>query len=494
MGRSFERLGGAMKMFMTAFAWAMKAWRALGERRARTRTAAVVGLCAALAACSGGVSDDPATGAPPPVSVVSVAVADAFGAPVAGATVTATLGGVSVSGPTDAQGVVLLPVNGPSGSASVVVERPSFDDAVVTVPVTAGDVNTVAVTLDRTTAAAGGSLPVGSGGGTGGGGAPPVTVGDGRTRLSFEVELVVVDGGGRPIGTLGAGDFALLPCAPDAAREGDECMVGGDRDYTAVTAAPESLQLIPSGTAAPFAAVLLMDQSASIAQSDPTNARLFAAKSMLSTLGPDDQTLLAAFAALPNALIPTAPLSVYLPVRGRDDARAYFGDLDALGPLLGGNTPLYTSIDAVVAQIAADPAVPADKALAVVVFTDGRDNECGNAEACLAARERTIAQALANEVRLFTIGLSDQADTGALGELAQRTGGALLFAQTPEQLTPLYGSIGALLGRGAPTYRVRWTVETDAAGGFPAGGQLLGRVRVDADGSSFELPIVVAIP
>jgi hypothetical protein len=321
-----------------------------------------------------------------------------------------------------------------------------------------------------------------------------VTVGDGRTRLTFEVELFVVDADARPIGNLVAGDFALLPCTPDAARDGDECVVGGDRAYTAVTATPEHLESIPSSTAAPFAAVLLMDQSASIAQSDPTGARLFAAKSMLSALGPDDQALLAAFAAAPNALIPTAPLNVYLPVRGRDDAGAYFGDLDALGSLLGGNTPLYSSIDAVVAQIASDPAVPAGKALAVVVFTDGRDNECQEAAACLAARERTIAQAIASQVRLFTIGLSDQADTGALGELAQRTGGALLFAQSPEQLTPLYSAIGALLGRGAPTYRVRWTVETDAAGGFPAGGQLLGRVRVDADGSSFELPIVVAIP
>jgi hypothetical protein len=364
----------SMRALVAAFARALPWRRAQGAPRARFRTASVLGACAILAACSGGsgrAPDDGANSGPPTVGVVSVAVTDTFGSPVAGATVTATLDGSSVSGATDAQGLALLPVTWPSGTAEVVVVQDSFLDAVVSTPVTAGDVNAVTVTLDRTTAAAGGSLPSGSG--------APATVDGGRARFSFEVELLVVDRDAQPIGGLDAGDFSLLPCTPDAAREGDECVAGGDAAYTPVTASPESLQLVPAGAAQPFAAALLMDQSGSIAQSDPTGARLFAAKSMLVELAPDDQVLLAAFAAPPNALIPTAPLTLYPPIRGQADASGYFAELDALGSLLGGNTPLYTSIDAVVAQIAGDPAVPAGKALAIVRRCPARPPAAPNA-------------------------------------------------------------------------------------------------------------------
>lgn len=467
----------------------VKRWfHAEGDSRARGQGAAVLGLCVALAACSGGTAGDGDSGGQRP-GVLSVTVSDTFGAPVAGASVTVTLGGVtSAPAATSSNGVALLTLSGPSGTAEIAVARESFVDEVVSTPVTSDAFNEVAVTLERETAPAGGFLATR--------GDEPASVDAGRTRLSFELELIVVGRGSQPVDGLTVAAFALQACAPDPAVDGQECLrsSAGDLGYAPVTAAPESLEVIPGEVERAYAATLLMDQSGSIVQSDPTGARLFAAKALLSTLGPDDQALLAAFAAPPGALIPTPPLATYPPFRGQADATGYFADLDSLGPLVGGNTPLYASVDEIVALMVSDPLLPAGKAKAIVVFTDGQDNTCADEAACLAARDATVAEALANQVRVFTIGLSDEVDVESLGELAQGTGGAMLFAETAEQLLPLYGTVGRLLSLSLPTYRVRWSIDAAAPGSFPSGSLLKGRVRVEADGNSFDVPFVVGVP
>jgi hypothetical protein len=236
---------------------------------------------------------------------------------------------------------------------------------------------------------------------------------------------------------------------------------------------------------------LLLDQSGSIQTSDPSGARLFSAKSFLSGLGPDDQALLAAFAGGPSAVIPTPPLVVYAPFRGRDQAATYFPTLDSLQPLVGGDTPLYNSIDTVRQQLAG---APAGLQKALVIFTDGADTNCGTIDTCRTRRDQTIQAAQAENVRLFTIGLSNGIDTAALGELASQTGGAFLYAETAEQLLPLYGSVGRLLSLSLPTYRLRWTVQAATPGAFAPGTTLLGRVQVSAGARSFDVPFVVGIP
>jgi hypothetical protein len=84
----------------------------------------------------------------------------------------------------------------------------------------------------------------------------------------------------------------------------------------------------------------------------------------------------------------------------------------------------------------------------------------------------------------------------ALGELANKTGGAFLFAESPEQLIPLYGSVGRLLSLSLPTYRLRWTIQTGSAD-FQTGNAVLGRVEVkvpSATQASFDVPFIVGIP
>jgi len=420
------------------------------------------------------------------LDVLKVTVTDTFGAGVPSATVR----GAQSSSITDARGVALLQVDGGKGNADVTITRESFLNKSVAAPVKAGQVNEIAVTLERATSAAGGSLASRSG-------TLPSVNGTGQ-QITFEIELVVVDGDSRPIDNLTLSDFALRPCTPDPANTSSDCVRGPGADsdvaYEPAPATPESLALIPAGTAMPFAAALLMDQSASVLQADPTGARLFSAKAFLTGMGTDDHALMAAFAGGPYALLPTVPLTVYGPFKDKGAAPSYFPILDALSPLVGGNTPLYESVDALRLQVVSDAALPAGLAKALVVFTDGADTNCGDAQTCRARREQSIQGAKSDGTRLFTVGLSKGVDIAALGELANQTGGALLYADSPEQLLPLYGSVGKLLSLSLPTYRLRWTVQAGTTGAFPPGSTLVGRVQVTSKGSTFDVPFIVGIP
>ena len=111
-------------------------------------------------------------------------------------------------------------------------------------------------------------------------------------------------------------------------------------------------------------------------------------------------------------------------------------------------------------------------------------------------RQQSIEAAKTAGVRVFTIGLTRGVNFEALGELANGTGGAFLFAENAEQLIPLYGSVGKLLSLGLPTYRLSWTVNVspDSSGALASGNALLGRVDVTTDTGTFEVPIIVGIP
>ncbi|HXS31153.1 MAG TPA: vWA domain-containing protein, partial [Steroidobacteraceae bacterium] len=336
-------------------------------------------------------------------------------------------------------------------------------------------------TLDRATLAAGGSLASRSG--------VLPAVSNSAQRMTFEVELVVVDGESRPIENLTRADFALRPCTPDAANNRIDCVRGPGADsdvaYTPVNPTPETLTLIPGQPAMPYAAALLLDQSGSILHSDLTGARLFSAKAFLQGMGTDDHALLAAFASGSGAIIPTVPLTVYGPFRDKAAAPSYFPTLDSLVPLVGGDTPLYESVDALRQQAVSDAALPAGLAKALVVFTDGTDTTCGGPETCRTRRGQSIQAAKADGVRLFTIGLSSGVDVVALGELANQTGGAMLYADSAQQLLPLYGSVGKLLSLNLPNYRLRWTVEAGVPGALQPGSTLIGQVQVTTATGTF---------
>jgi hypothetical protein len=447
-----------------------------------------IGVAAAallLAACGGGGGGStPAT--EEQRGLVQVTVNDAYGAAVPGASVAGPRG----TSTTAADGTAYVTTDSPGASATVTITRDAFVPQTVVVASTPGQVSSVPVVLDRATAAAGGSLTSRSGVG-----ATPDAIGQ---TLHFEIELVVVDGDSRPIESLTAADFVLRPCVPDPADERFDCVRGAvaadDTAYVATTPSPTALALVPGAAARPFASALLIDQSASIAETDPTGARLYASKVFVQALGVADQVLLAAFASGTDALVPGAPLAVYGPFRGADQAGTYLDTLDTLATQVAGGTPLYASVDALREQWLSGTAAPAGLGKAIVVFTDGDDSQCGTQQTCRDRRAQSIQGAVQDDVRIFTVGLSDAVDIATLGELANDSGGALLYADNVTQLLPLYGSVSRLMSLSLPTYRLSWTVQANAAGAFSPGQALIGRVQVNAGHSTIEVPFVVGIP
>jgi hypothetical protein len=460
--------------------------RGRGNRLASWFVLVALGLN--VAACGGGGGRADGGGSPDPsqMGIVKVTVTDSFGSPVAGA---------SVEGPTrttqtDASGATLVVLDAPDTKSTLKVSRDGFVYGTVDSTAALGRVNEVVVVLDRVTSPAGASLGTRSG-------ALPSTDGTG-SRLSFEIELVLVDGNANPIDGLAPADFALRACTPDPNNRRVDCVRGAgaddDKAYTPVAATPVSLERVPGGAARPYAAALLLDQSSSIRTTDPTSARLYSAKAFLGSVGDDDRALLAAFASDPGALIPTSPLTAYGPFRDRSSASAYYPTLDSLAAMVGGNTPLYTALDALRLSVVGDTALPADLTRAVALFTDGSDTSCGDVSACRKRRAQSIQGAIDSQVRLFTIGLSRGVDVAALGELANQTGGAFLYADSAEQLLPLYGSLGKLMSLSLPTYRLRWTIQADSANTFKSGHTVLGRVQVRSGSSSFDVPFLVGVP
>ena len=441
-----------------------------------------------LGACGGGGGAD--TAASQPLGLAQVTVLDGYGNAVPGA----KLQGPSGSAITDAKGVALLVMPAPDSTADVTVTRSTFVDTTVKITSTSGGVNQMIATLSRATAPAGGSLRSRSG-------YAPTLDATGR-QLSFEIELVVVRGNSQPVENLGPADFVLRDCTPAAAalRKGRaDCLRGAgsadvDTAYIPATPTPTSLWLVPGLPARPYAAALLLDQSGSIAATDPTGARLYSAKSFLDGLGVDDYALLAAFAGGPAATLPIKPLSIYGGFQRKDGVRAQFTTLDSLATLVGGNTPLYDSIDGLRQQVANDTTLPAGTARALLVFTDGEDTTCNSIDTCRTLRERTILGANQAQMRLFMIGLAQGIDVATLGELADRTGGAFLYADNAAQFLALYGSVGKLMSLSLPTYRLRWTVQAAAGASFHPGDTLLGKVQVNAAGSRFDVPFIVIVP
>ena len=462
------------------------------------RSAAVLlGSLAILSGCGGGGGggDDSALTTP---SGLRVTVSDKYGAAVAGATVQATVGTSVVPGTTDAQGVALLIFSGVTGTANVSVSRDTFVTQTAAATIAANLVTDLPITLVRETSAAGGSLTAR----TALGAIIPTLNPDGT--LTFDIELVIVDGNSEPILGLTAADFVLKACTPDSSNDVEsfkvDCVRGTDpalnfdAPYNSTTLHPLERVELPPAPAKPYAAALMLDQSASIATSDPTGARLYSAKEFLDGLGVGDQVLLSAFAD-GAALIPTLPLTVYAPFRDSttvSSTPSYYDTLDSLASLVGGGTPLYDALDSLVGQVA-DPNPPAKS---VVIFTDGDDTVCTlpDPDTCLVDRQASIDNANANGVRVFTIGLTNLVNFEALGELANGTGGVFLFAEIPHQLIPLYGSVGRLLSLSLPTYRLKFNVESTDPNAFLSGNVLLGRVTVTAGGSTFDVPFFLGIP
>jgi PKD repeat protein len=423
------------------------------------------------------------------VTVVENTLSD----PIAGAEVSATSDGRVITVDTDSNGVALL--SGiPTGTASITVTADGFVPAAPqTTTIVEGTNAPITVRLERATRAAAGFS----------GGDGSVVAGTNGTEARLTLRFVVIDENSQAITTLAAGDFRLQPCAEPANT--NDCIRGLnptlDGSYSPVNPGPDSFSRIDpvAGSPFPYSAGLLFDQSSSVGSTDPTDARIFAAKTFLGSVRPGgtDWASLGAFAEdypLTNNgpfLLPgTPPLHIYPPGFTQDGA-SFYPDIDTFPGLESGDTPFYAALDLMVADVAAN--APTQRK-AVVVFSDAVDNDpnCSSEQTCLNA---SVAAANLDDVHVFTIGLSTSpgVKVEALAELANLTGGTFLLAPDASSLIPIYGSLGALLSGSLLQYETVWTVRSPTANAFRSGYFVSGKMDIDIGSEVITVPFVVPV-
>ncbi|HHS95005.1 MAG TPA: VWA domain-containing protein, partial [Phaeodactylibacter sp.] len=188
--------------------------------------------------------------------------------------------------------------------------------------------------------------------------------------------------------------------------------------------------------AGPYSVMLLFDQSGSISDTDPGNARIDAGKAFVDIMGNSDEAALAVF---PHS----EPYSDFT------QDKTHLKDLiETMRNNNGGGTPLFSSIyghlDYVCHQSKNDNK-------AIIVFTDGQDSNTGFIQ-------NIIDTAKQCDIAVYTIGLGDEnsLDFEFLALLATGTGGAVMYAQDALQLITLYNSLSDFLHGDGSFYETCW--------------------------------------
>ncbi len=268
--------------------------------------------------------------------------------------------------------------------------------------------------------------------------------------------------------TLGDTDFTI--------DDGELGSTGTHLDYSLT-----DVQLYQQQNAGPYSAMFLLDQSGSITSSDPTDARIDAAKEFIRNLGAGDEVGLMAFAS--NGQLPYSPTTTWTTKNGQrfsSSRSAFFGTLDSLADTEDGGTPLY---DASRNAVRETDAYANNTNHVVIVFTDGKDT------ASSTTLSNVIQYAKQRNVPLHTVALSRGVDIRVLSRMAGETGGSLTYATDVRRLISYYGALGPYLSGAGRFYRTTWSVL--AQGGsfsFNRGWRTYHYVEIEIPGSNIYLP------
>ena len=240
------------------------------------------------------------------------------------------------------------------------------------------------------------------------------------------------------------------------------------------------VQLYNQQSAGPYSATFLLDQSGSITTTDPTDARIDAAKVFIRNLGSGDEVGLMAFAS--GGQLPYSPTTSWTSggQRFSSDRSAFHGVLNGLADEEGGGTPLY---DASRVAVRYTDRHANNTNRVVIVFTDGEDTASSTSlhDAIQYARERNIP--------LHTVALSRGVNIGVLSRMAGETGGSLTHANDARRLISYYGALGPYLSGAGQFYRTTWSLL--ARGGsfnFNRGNAMYDYVEIEIPGSNIYLP------
>jgi Ca-activated chloride channel family protein len=222
------------------------------------------------------------------------------------------------------------------------------------------------------------------------------------------VYVSVNDQGGFPIKTLDAGDFSITEA-------------GVDKTVTSAVSVDDTVTL---------SVALLMDYSFSIAQ-EPDNVTDMenAARSFINQLGINDEAEIIKYAT--NIEVTQAFTSS---VAALNNAIASTPNLG------GGETRLY---DAIV-QAVTDISIRSKDRKAIIVITDGEDNDGTGNPLSSNTLADVITGAITQGVPVFTVALGN-ANPTILQQLADDTGGTFSDSTTSDNLATIYQQLANLL-------------------------------------------------
>jgi hypothetical protein len=411
---------------------------------------ALAGLLA-IAGCSAeeltGIIDA-ATG--PGTGGVKGFVYDAYLAPVSGASVKVMDGSQVLASTTTSSTGEFLISSVENGTHSLEVTRTGFNTASISVGVLKDATTTKIVNLTAATAPTAASVAV-------------RVISVTSSALTFEVDVAPIASTGSVASLTGA-SYSI------------SSFTSGGRT---LSFALNSATTVTTPSAGPYAALFMMDQSGSIASTDPGDSRLSAAKAFMSKVGSGDRVRVGAFSSGGSL-----PFTVTLYGQWNSIGSSWYSTLDAFSSKVGGGTPLYRAIGDGINEVANNGAL-SNRAL--IVFTDGEDTDGGY------TIEQLVSLATSRGVKLWTVGLQlSSAGSGVLTELAARTGGGSILASDARQLVSSFGTLGAMLNGGVTVARTRWTASM--VGGTFNSGSLWSSVRVTTPEGTVSAPFYVKYP
>ena len=269
--------------------------------------------------------------------------------------------------------------------------------------------------------------------------------------------------------SLSPGDFSIasfeLPQSPGARHEFEQ----------------QGTTLTRQSAVGAYSAALLVEQSASISNNDPNDARLAAAATFIDNLASGSEVGLLAYAT--NGSLPFSPVTSYGDADGNRftmDRDGFDSALQSLAALEGGDAALYDALRIAIHFTASNAN---NTHRAVVVLTDGNDT---NNTASVA---EVIDYANQQRVTLHMVGLANSVDLAVLTQLAAGTGGSISSASDARQLISYYGALGPFLTGSGQFYRTTWRL--NIVGGrlrlYP-GYWIRTSVAIDTPGGTVRVP------
>jgi len=198
-----------------------------------------------------------------------------------------------------------------------------------------------------------------------------------------------------------------------------------------------------------YSACLLMDQSSSIAGTDPYDLRIDAAKVFVNAMGENEEIALASF-----------PEATVIEQTFTNEKSILNSKLDSLRNNTFGGTPLFDAIEDMIDYVSTN-AINQNKA--VIAFTDG--------QASGSVSNASIELAQQNNINIYTIGLTDAVNTGELLDIAMLSGGAVFRATDALQLNSVFTSLSGLLKGGIKVYEL--TIEAKKLNGYWQSGEVI---------------------